>query len=321
MPAPLRGSETAFRLATQPTPGTLPAGNWNIGHFYSESFEPGQALEQDPELGGVRHNAVDPTDPVPGLDAPSGTLSVPLDLNQIGHYLKSLLGDPVTTGVGPDYTHTFTSGKDVLPALALEFANGADLFKEIEYAVITQASFDLATEGGYRKIDLSTLPRRVYEETATQAGVPVAAPSRAKVPGKIGLARFNGTLAANLLGGSVNIANGAEGERYADDSAFFGSIDPGDPSFTAQPEIRVKKTLWASLKTLFDGVTPFAFEVEYQLSATSTLILTAPRCFAGIVVPAMDGPGMTSVTPDIRAAQDATNPMLTVVLKNQVASY
>ena len=76
-----------------------------------------------------------------------------------------------------------------------------------------------------------------------------------------------------------------------------------------------------ALKTLFDGVTPFAFEVEYQLSATSMLTITAPRCFAAIKIPAFDGPGNVSVTPDIKAAQDASNPMVTVVLKNQVASY
>jgi len=319
MPPILKGTQAEFSILEQSTAATLPSGNWVNANFYTENFQPGEGLVADPELGGSRNNPVDPLDPVSGLPNPSGNLKVPFDLNQLGLYLKSLLGAPATSGA-TNFTHVFTSGKETVNTLAAQFKLGTDVFKIAEFFAISSAQFNLAPEDGYRTIDLTTVPRRVYDAASNQAGTPTAVAARSKVVGSIGVCRFNSTLAANVLGGSATIENGAAGERYADDASYISAIDPGDPSFKSSPEIRVRQGAWSALKALFDGKTPFAFEQEFQINANSSLLIAAPRCFATIVIPEINGPAGVAVTPEIMASQSASAPMLTVTLKNQIAS-
>jgi hypothetical protein len=319
MPATVKGSQAVFAINDQAAAGTLPSGNWASNHFYTENFVPGESLVNDPELGGARNNPVDPIDPSSGLPNPSGNLKVPFDLNQLGLYLKSLMGAPTTSGT-TNYTHVFTSGKESLSALAAEFRMGNDVFKIAEFFAIASAQFNVANEDGYRTVDLTTVPRRVFDAGSSQAGTVTAPPARSKVSGGIGVCRFNATQVANLLSGTATIANGAAGERYADDSSYISAIDPGEPSFKASPEIRVRQGAWSALKALFDGVTPFAFEQEFQINVNSSLLIAAPRCFGNIVIPEIDGPSGVSVTPEIMAVQTAAAPMLTVTLKNQIAA-
>jgi hypothetical protein len=45
---------------------------------------------------------------------------VPVDVINIGHWLRLLLGAPTTTGTTPNYTHSFGSGAATLPSQAIE---------------------------------------------------------------------------------------------------------------------------------------------------------------------------------------------------------
>jgi hypothetical protein len=43
-----------------------------------------------------------------------------VDLNNIGHWLRLLLGPPITTGTSPNFTHSFGSGASALPSNSIE---------------------------------------------------------------------------------------------------------------------------------------------------------------------------------------------------------
>lgn len=68
---------------------------------------------------GVLDYAQDETD-----EAPTATMTVPYCLNSIGFLLTMLFGQPVTTGSGVPYTHTFTASNCELPSALFEAKQG-----------------------------------------------------------------------------------------------------------------------------------------------------------------------------------------------------
>lgn len=320
----VRGSEVTYNIKTASGVAAASGGtSWQALNAYSDTFQPGEGLVDDDELGGTRHNAIDPTLAARALPNPSGGMQVPFDLSQLPFWLAGLYGAPATTGSSPNYTHTFTSGLGVPVLRHIEVPFGADFWKMCDAFCVSQMSLDLADIDGYRKVDLTMIGRSVRRLTAATAVSPAAAPVRAKVTGALGVIKIDDVLLGNVLGGRATLSNGAFMERYFDDSEFPGAVEIGRPSFECAPEIRVRKDANAILAK-FDGVTPFKLELLYQINANLSLSIVSPQAVAPPVLPNSGGVGAMSVTPTIRGAQKVTStaaPMVTAVVKNQVVSY
>lgn len=320
----VRGSEVAYNIKT--ASGVAAASGstgWQALHAYSDSFQPGEGLVDDDELGGTRHNNVDPTLQARGLPNPTGGMQVPFDLSQLPFWLAAEWGAPVTTGASPNYTHTFSSGGGTPVLRHIETPFGADFWKIADAFTVSQMAIDLADIDGYRKIDLTMLGRSVRRLTSALAVSPAAAPVRAKVTGAIGVLKIDDVLLGNVLGGRATMSNGAFMERYFDDSEWPGAVEIGRPSFELVPEIRIRKDANAIL-TKFDGVTPFKAELLYEINANLSLSVVCMQATAPAVLPNSGGVGTMSVSPQIRGAQKTTTttaPMLSIVVKNQVAAY
>lgn len=320
-PSPIiRGAEVSVRLVkvtdVVETPGSQ---TMQALHMYSETVTPGEGTVEDEELGSDQHNKIDPSSFAPALPNPSGGISVPLDLAQFGHWLRSMFGAPTTTGSAPDYTHVFNSGGNQPGLVTLEFPTG-NLFRVFDACCPSQMSMDLAPVDGFRKVDFTLVGRSVRRPSATLSSTITAAPTRDKVLGHIGVVKINDVQVGNILGGNFQVATNAFMERYTADTKWPSAVEIGRPSLQCTPQLRVRQDI-ASTLALFDGVTPFKLEILFQKSATRSLSLVCNRVTAEPVLPQSNGLGPMEITPTFKGAQTGAAPMLIATLKNAVATY
>jgi hypothetical protein len=293
-------------------------GNFQALTFRSESIARQNDLPDDNELGLTLDNARDATDPGPGLPTASGQISVNADLNQLLFWLSMLLGAPESTGAEAAWTHVFKSGAPALKYADLEFALPGNQYQYIPGIAANEWTFGVQKADGYRTFGFSLIGRDRVAEGSSAAGTPVAVPARARVPASKGVVRLNSVIAGQLVGGDLTFSNNFEPVPLADDDALINRMDPGDATLTGQPRLRFARGAAANgaLDLFADHATPFGLEVEYALSATSSLLIAVPRCFAPRVTPSAEGPGAIEVTASLRAAQGPAAPLMTVTLKN-----
>lgn len=110
------GWNAKLLIAEESTYGTLSSGPYTQVPFASSAIDSEQGLISSNVLGLGR----DPTTPFQDVINVEGDLAVPVDLRNIGIWLKAVLGVPETTTENGVYTHTFESGKTTLPSYSLE---------------------------------------------------------------------------------------------------------------------------------------------------------------------------------------------------------
>ncbi len=110
------GWNAKLLIAEESTYGTLSDGTYTQVPFASSTIDSEQGLIASNVLGLGR----DPTTPFQDVINVGGELAVPVDLRNIGIWLKAIFGTPTTTEDGGVYTHTFESGKVSLPSYTLE---------------------------------------------------------------------------------------------------------------------------------------------------------------------------------------------------------
>lgn len=110
------GWNAKLLIAEESTYGTLSSGPYTQVPFASSAIDSEQGLISSNVLGLGR----DPTTPFQDVINVEGDLAVPVDLRNIGIWLKAVFGVPETTNENGVYTHTFESGKTTLPSYSLE---------------------------------------------------------------------------------------------------------------------------------------------------------------------------------------------------------
>lgn len=319
----IRGSELSARFKEVATVAETGSGSaWQSFNFYTENFQPGHGLVDDDELGGDRHNLVDPTQQAPDLPNPTGQMSVPFDISQIGWWLSAMWGAPTTDDADdPVFQHVFKSGGTSVKLKSLELPVASNIFRIVDAMAVSQMQIALADEGGYRKVDLTTIQRSIRRVDARLSASAVAVPTpRVKLAGWKGKIQVDSVDFGNVLGGNVTMSNGAFMERYMDDSEWPSAVEIGRPSFQAQPQIRIRSDAKGMLDK-FDGVTPFNLKLIYQISADSLIKFECPNVVAPKVLMASQGVGGMDVTPTFMASQTAAADMLTITLRNAIESY
>ncbi len=293
--------------------GTPPSGNYIKFPFVSSDLGSEQGLIASDLLGQGR----DPSQPIRDVIRVEGNVVVPVDLRNFGHWLKALFGAPTTTGTGP-YAHTFVSGAASLPSLTLEVGMPEVPIFFMESGVrVNSAQLSFARSGA-ANATLNCIAQGESDATTTGGGTPTTAT----------LTRFNqfqgsikkdGLQLGNVTGAQLTYTNNLERIETIRSDGKIDGADPTIAALTGNIEVRFADT--ALIDAATDN-TPMELAFAYIIDADKSLTFTAHEVYLPKPKLAISGPGGVQATFDWQAAK-ATSParMLTVVLKNDVASY
>jgi hypothetical protein len=318
-----RGRGSIIRASYQSALATAMTTSFSELNTYGHDFQKSRPLGDDDILGAGFANSVDARPAVPDVEDAKGSLLVPLDISQIGFWLGAAMGRVSATGTTPK-SHVFSSGGLTLPSMTLERQLISGQFEEMVGAVVTGITFPFGAGAGYHQVGIDLAGVKIIEPySSTLAGSPTVEALANRVPKGVGVIKVATTQIGSIISGSCKLTNSVDWDRYVGDSNF--------PSLAALTKQDVDFNLTARYNTdalraygsLGSNLLPTAqqFDIEYTLSASLKLTLTAKnvRC-EPVNVPVQNGGTMT-VGIKGRAEVDASNAMLTATLLNSHATY
>ncbi|MBR0653354.1 hypothetical protein GXW78_27130 [Roseomonas terrae] len=308
------GANCRLLMIPEATYGTAPAGDWLRMPFLSCDLGAEQPL-LDADVIGVGSSR-DPAAPFLDTVTVQGQAVVPVDLNNIGHWLRLLLGPPTTTGTSPNFIHSFGSGAAALPSNSIEIGYPdvpnydlctgvrADTL-EIDFSPTgpATATFGLMGQGSTRG-------------ASSSGGTPTSAAYTAFNKAQGAISR-NGAALAQVTGARLTYANGMEMVRTIRADRKVEGVDPGIARATGQITARFADT---TLLTQAQDNTPAEFAFSYTIDANRSLTFTLHEVYLALAKTPVEGPGGIEASFEFRAAYNATaTRMITAVLKNQLA--
>ncbi len=308
------GANAQLLGLVETTYGTAPTTNFTKFPFVSSDLGSEQGLIASNLLGQGR----DPAQPMRDVIKVTGNVVVPVDVRNFGHWLKSLLGAPVTTGSGAPYTHTFTSGAPTIPSMSVEVGMPEVPAYFMNSGVRVNSAQLTFARSGAADATLACIAQGEVRSGSSSGGIPTS----------LALTRFNqfqgaitkdGTQLGNVTGGQLTYTNNlATIETIRPDGKIDGA-DPTIAALTGTLDVRFADT------TLIDDAinnTPVALTFGYTIDANNALVFTAHEVY--LPKPKLTISGAAGVQANFawQAAKNATaGNMLTVTLTNDVASY
>ena len=306
------GANCRLLMIPEATYGTAPAGDWLRLPFLSCDLGAEQPL-LDADVIGVGSSR-DPAAPFLDTVTVQGQAVVPVDLINIGHWLRLLLGPPTTTGTSPNFIHIFGSGAAALPSNSIEIGYPdvpnydlctgvrADTL-EIDFSPTgpATATFGLMGQGSTRG-------------ASSSGGSPTSAAYTAFIKAQGAISR-NGSALAQVTGARLTFANGMEMVRTIRADRKVEGVDPGIARATGQITARFADT---TLLTQAQNNAPAEFAFSYTIDANRSLSFTLYEVYLALAKTPVEGPGGVEAAFEFRAAFNATaTRMMTAVLKNQ----
>lgn len=311
-----KGSEAQMALAFEATYGTKPAASkfWKIP-FVSTTLGSEQPLLASNLLGYGR----DPLAPVKDAITVDGDAVVPLDLRNLGLWLKLLFGAPTTTGSAAPYTHTFKSGASALPSATIEIGNPeVPSFRQNLGVMANQMQLNMQRTG---LVDLTVGLVAQGEDTAT-------ATSAGTTPSQMALQRFgsfNGSISqggaqlANVVSGSLTYSNNLDRVETIRSDGKIEGLDPSVAALTGEIVVRFADTTLLDKAISGEAV---SLEFAYMIDAQNKFSITAHEVYLPKPKISVSGPGGVQVTFAWQAAKNtAAGCMATTALINDVANY
>lgn len=309
-----QGSRAQMALAYEATYGVAPASGYFTMPFARSTLGTEQPLLENELLGYGR----DPLAPQRDAITSDGDVVVPVDVTAIGYWLKGLLGSPTTSGT-TTRTHTFASGGNVLPSMAIEIGNPeVPNYEMFTGVMVDRMQFSLERSG-------------LLQATASLVaqGSVNAASSAAGTPGAVALQRFghfngavrrNGSLLANIVSAEFTYANNLDRIETIRSDGRIDGADPGNVQGMGNIVSRFADT------TLLDQAvngTSCSLELAWSISASLSLTFTFHEVYLPRPRRPIEGPQGIQAQFDWMAAKasGAPNRMMTAVLVNAQASY
>ena len=277
------GANSRLLMIPEVTYGTAPGGNWRRVPFLSCNLGAEQPL-LDADVIGLGGNR-DPAAPFFDTVTVEGDVVVPVDLINISHWLRLLLGAPTTTGTSPDFTHTFGSGASALPSNSIE----------IGYPDVPNYDLCTGVRADTLEIDFSPtgpataafwlMGQGSTRGAASAGGTPTSVAYTAfhKAQGTIGR---NGAALAQVTGARLTYANGVEMVRTIRADRKVEGVDPGIARTTGQITARFADT---TLLTQAQDNTPAEFAFSYTIDANRSLTFTMHEVYLALARPRSRG--------------------------------
>ncbi|MEY4755355.1 MAG: hypothetical protein RJA34_253 [Pseudomonadota bacterium] len=307
------GANASLLAAFEPTYGTTPTGDFGKIPFVSTTLGSEQGLIANDLIGLGR----DPSAPIRDVIKVEGDIVIPIDLRNIGMWLKALLGSPVSLG-DTAHTHTFVSGNSALPSLSLETGLPDIPAYFLASGVMANSLQVKFARSGAADATLGLIAQGEVKRTASADVTPTTLPITRfnQFQGSI---KKNGQSLGNVVAAQLTYSNNlARIETIRSDGKIEGA-DPTVASLTGNLEVRFADTELIDAAT---NNTPLELTFSYVIDATKSLTFIAHEVYLPKPKLSISGPGGIQATFDWQAAKNtAAGHMLTVQLVNDVVAY
>ena len=308
------GWNAQLLIAEESEYGVMPDTGYRQIPFISSSLDSEQNLLSSNVLGLGR----DPTQPFQDVINVDGDMAVPVDVRNIGVWLKAIFGEPTTTEADGVYTHAFESGKIAIPSYSLEVglpevpqfirflgvrANSiAFNFQRSGEAQVTLNLFAQCEKGSTTAIDAAP---DVYKYT--------------RVSQFQGYIKSGGEFLANITAASATYSNNLEKIETIRNDGLVEAIDLGVASLSGSISARYGDNIL--LDKAREG-TPVDVELGYQLTDTMKLVIECHEVYLPKPKRSIDGPNGIECSYDFQGAKsEELGHMMTIKLINDVESY
>jgi hypothetical protein len=309
------GANGRIHMIKEATYGTAPGGNWLRMPFMSIDLGAEQPLIQSDVLsvGNSRDSAAPFQDTV----TVQGNAVVPIDVINIGHWLRMLFGAPTTTGTNPNFIHTFGTGAATLPSQAIEIAHpDVPSFEVCVGARAGSLDIDFSPTGA-AQATIGLMAQGSSRAGTTAAGTPTSA-AYTRFSKHQGSISRGGSALAQVTGARLNFDNNMEMVRTIRADRKLEGIDPGVSVITGQITTRFENT---TLLTQADNGSSAEFAFAYTIDANTSLTFTVHEAYLSLAKTPIQGPAGVEASFDFRAAFNATSTRaMTVVLRNSQAA-
>jgi hypothetical protein len=301
-------------MIKEATYGTAPGGNWLRMPFMSIDLGAEQPLIQSDVLsvGNSRDSAAPFQDTV----TVQGNAVVPIDVINIGHWLRMLFGAPTTTGTNPNFIHTFGTGAATLPSQAIEIAHpDVPSFEVCVGARAGSLDIDFSPTGA-AQATIGLMAQGSSRAGTTAAGTPTSA-AYTRFSKHQGSISRGGSALAQVTGARLNFDNNMEMVRTIRADRKLEGIDPGVSVITGQITTRFENT---TLLTQADNGSSAEFAFAYTIDANTSLTFTVHEAYLSLAKTPIQGPAGVEATFDFRGAfNTAATRAMTAVLRNNQA--
>lgn len=268
-------------------------------------------------LAGARNEP----DPLRGLLTVEPTAEIPVDLVNVGYWLRLMFGDPTTTG-STDFSHVFKAGGTTPRALSIEHGNA-----------FTTNGFQRVLGVRGSTLEMTFRPGEALQ-TATVSMVALSAPARASssadsspadatftpFTGAVMTATRSGSALGRVTGATLRFSNGLENLREANRAnGAITEAAPGVTEVTGTVDIRMDTD---TVLGDSEGTSAVALAFGYSLSATQALTMEIPEAYLNRVGIPVRGRAGIQASFTFRGAFNASAATsLVATLANQQAAY
>lgn len=318
------GRALRTRIGFQSAIDTYAAGDLFKVKTYKRGDPPSPDLSDDPVLGDdTLDNNRDATAPLVGMPNGNVQRTVPMALDELGMWLCAAFGFPTTTGSAGAYTHVFKSGAESLPWLTVEDLVAAGIYRFHRGVVVDGISLQAAKENRYPDVVLDLLMRDCLPGVAAKANNSAADLSFQRPPAWGATALWNNSVIGEATTASINFKNNCDRWMAMSGDEFPVSIDPMLASGSGSMKLRMVSDTYHALAAA--GTPTGKLSLLWKLPSaptTRSFQWDFNACRLSSQGQPVEGAGEITSDFNIRAEQGAAGtPMVTVTLKNNVASY
>ena len=310
-----QGARSQLAVAFETQYGISPISGFTRLPFASSTLSAEQPLIANELLGYGR----DPLAPVRDAITADGDLTVPIDTEGFGFWLKAAFGAPTTTGSSPGpYTHVFHSGNWTLPSMSIETGMPeVPRFAMYSGVMVNQLSWTMQRSG------LLTASAQLVAQGET-----VATTTQAGTPADLDLRRFghfngaitrNGTALGNVISAQITYANNLDRIETIRNDGMIDGADPSIAALNGQIELRFADMVLMN-QAIAGG--PCELEFAYTLTSGESLTVTAHAVYLPRPRIEISGPQGIQASFDWQAARGSSPArMATITLVNNTEEY
>lgn len=309
------GWNAQLLIAEETEYGVLPESGYRQIPFISSSLDSEQSLVQSNVLGLGR----DPTQPFQDVINVDGDMAVPVDMRNIGVWLKAIFGTPTTTeNEDGSYSHDFESGKISIPSYSLEVGL-PEVPQFIRFMGVRANSIAFNFQrSGEAQVTVNLMAQGESGSTTTIATEPEIH-EYTRVSQFQGFIKSGGKLLANITSASATYSNNLEKIETIRNDGKVEAIDLGVASLSGSISARYGDN---ELLDKARSGTPVDVELGYQLSDSLKLVITCHEVYLPKPKRSIDGPGGIECSYDFQGAKEQTlGKMMTITLVNDVEMY